>query len=196
MARRGQIISNPVSGETIEFKRTSAETGGRLLEIELTLTPDGKVPGMHVHPEQEERFEVLEGRMRFRMGTRTIVAEPGEVVTVPAGKAHKFANAGDGEAVARVQVRPALDMEELFEETVRLAEEGRVMRTGMPKPLDLAVFVRRFGREVRAPYSPGRLQRAMMAPLAKLAARRDRRAAEGAGRPERAGAATLEPAIA
>jgi hypothetical protein len=130
--------------------------------------------------------------MKFRMGLRTIVAEPGDVVTVPAGKAHKFANAGEGQAVARVQVRPALDMADLFETTVRLAEEGRVMRTGMPKPLDLAVFVRRFGREVRAPYSPGGLQRAMMAPLARLAERRDRRAAE---RTERERAA-LRPAIA
>ena len=87
---------------------------------------------------------------------------------VPAGKAHKFSNNGEGRAVARVQVTPALDMEELFETTVELAKEGRVMRTGMPKPLDLALFVRRFRREVRAPGSPGAMQRAMLAPLAKL----------------------------
>ena len=75
MAYKGQKINNPVSGETITFKRTSAGTGGRLLEIELELTPDGKVPGMHVHPSQEERFEVLEGKMKFRMGMKTIVAD-------------------------------------------------------------------------------------------------------------------------
>ena len=156
MAYKGQRITNPVSGETITFKRTSASTGGRLLEIELELTPDGKVPGMHVHPSQEERFEVLEGKMKFRMGMKTIVAEPGDVVTVPAGKAHKFSNAGDVPARANVQVRPALKMEELFETTVKLAEEGRVMSSGMPKPLDLALFVREFAAEVRAPFSPGR----------------------------------------
>ena len=172
MAYRGQVITNPVSGETITFKRTSASTGGRLLEIELELTPDGKVPGMHVHPSQEERFEVLEGRMKFRMGMRTIVAEAGEVVTVPAGKAHKFSNAGDEPARANVQVRPALKMEELFVTTVKLAEEGRVMNSGMPKPLDLALFVREFAAEVRAPFSPGRFQRAMLAPLAELGSRR------------------------
>ena len=94
------------------------------------------------------------------------------MVTVPAGKAHKFSNAGDGNARANVQVRPALKMEELFETTVKLAEEGRVMRSGMPKPLDLALFVREFAAEVRAPFSPGKVQRAMLAPLAKLGARR------------------------
>lgn len=168
MACAGQVLNNPISGEQITFNRTAADTDGEYLEIELRLAADGKVPGTHVHPEQEERFEVLAGRMRFRMGLKTIEAGPGEVVTVPAGKAHRFANAGDSEAVARVTVTPALRMEDLFETAAELARDGRVMETGMPKPLDLALFVREFKREVRGPLSPGALQRAMLAPLARI----------------------------
>ena len=37
MARTGQIIHNPVSGERIEFLRTAADTDGELLEFELEL---------------------------------------------------------------------------------------------------------------------------------------------------------------
>jgi quercetin dioxygenase-like cupin family protein len=96
MAYSGQMIDNPVSGERIEFLRTAADTNGELLEIELTLDPGGRVPAAHVHPEQEERFHVLEGTMKFRLGLRTIVAHAGDTVTVPAGRVHKFANAGDG----------------------------------------------------------------------------------------------------
>ena len=44
----------------------------------------------------------------------------------------------------------------------------------MPKPLDLALFVREFKREVRGPFSPGVLQRAMLAPLARIAEARGR----------------------
>lgn len=110
MAYTGQIIQNPVSGERIEFLRTAADSDGELLEFELELSPDGRVPGAHVHPEQEERFHVLEGTMKFRLGMRTIVAEAGDSVVVPAGRVHKFANGGDGRARARVQVVPALDM--------------------------------------------------------------------------------------
>ncbi len=177
MAYAGQIIDNPVSGERIVFNRTAADTDGEYLEIELHLAPDGQVPGMHVHPEQEERFEVLEGRMRFRMGLRTIDAGPGDEVTVPAGKAHKFTNAGDETAVARVTVTPALEMERLFETAAELAEDGRVLKSGLPKPLDLALFGREFRREVRGPFSPGWVQRASLAPLAALARMRghDRR---------------------
>ena len=169
MAYAGQTIQNPVSGERIEFHKTAADTNGELLEFELTLAPDGRVPGAHVHPEQEESFEVLEGTMKFRLGMRTIVAEAGETVVVPAGRVHKFTNGGDGVARARVQVTPALDMEHLLETTAELAHEGKVMRSGMPKPLHLALFVGRFRREVRAPFPPAPLVRALMAPLAAIA---------------------------
>jgi quercetin dioxygenase-like cupin family protein len=172
MARTGQIIQNPVSGERIEFLRTAADTDGELLEFELELSADGRVPGAHVHPEQEERFHVLEGTMKFRLGMRTIVAEAGESVVVPAGRVHKFANGGDGRARARIEVVPALDMEDLLCTTAELAHEGNVMRYGMPKPLHLALFVRRFRREVRAPYPPAWFVQAVMAPLAAMARRR------------------------
>ena len=169
MAYTGQIIHNPVSGERITFLQTSRDTTGEKLEIELELSPDGHVPGAHVHPEQEERFHVLEGEMKFRLGMRKIVAGPGETVVVPAGRVHRFANNGDGAARARVEVVPALDMEQLFEATVELALEGNTTRKGMPKPLHLALFVDRFRREVRAPFPPAAVVRALMAPLAALA---------------------------
>ena len=169
MAYAGQTLSNPVSGETIQFVQTAADTDGELLAIDLTLTPDGHVPGTHVHPEQEERFEVLSGTMKFKLGFNTIIAGPGDTVVVPAGKRHRFSNAGDEDAHVHVEVRPALRMEELFETTVALAEEGRVMSSGMPRPLELALFVREYKREVRAPFPPPWVVRATTAPVAALA---------------------------
>jgi quercetin dioxygenase-like cupin family protein len=169
MAYTGQIISNPVSGEQITFLQTAADTNGELLEFELELTPDGHVPGAHVHPSQEERFHVLAGRMKFRRGWRRVVAEAGDTVIVPAGTVHRFANAGDDVARCRVEVVPALDMEQLLETTVELAIEGNVTRTGMPRPLHLALFVERFRREVKAPFPPAWLVRTLMAPLRGLA---------------------------
>src|SRR5215217_1910751 len=172
MAYQGQILQNHVSGERIRFIRTAADTGGELLEFELELAPDGRVPAAHVHREQEERFHVRYGTMKFRLGMRTIVAGPGETVVVPAGRAHRFVNGGDGPARARVEVVPALDMEKLFETAVELAQEGHVTRKGMPKPLHLALFVGRFEREVRAPFPPAGMVRALMAPLHAIARKR------------------------
>jgi quercetin dioxygenase-like cupin family protein len=174
MAYAGQAITNPVSGERITFRKTSADTGGEYLEIDVALTPDGAVPGMHVHPFQEERFEILSGNVRFRKGLKRIDAQAGDVVIVEPGKAHKFQNRGEVGATMRVRVSPALEMERLFEAAVGLAQDGRVTKKGMPKPLDLALFVSEFRDEVRGPGSPGWVQRATLAPLAYIARRRGR----------------------
>jgi mannose-6-phosphate isomerase-like protein (cupin superfamily) len=168
MAYAGQVIDNPISGERITFRKTAADTDGELLAFDLELSPDGHVPGLHVHPIQEERFEVVEGTMRFRK----VIAKAGDVVVVPPGVRHKFANAGDEEARLRVEVRPALRMEQLLETAVALAEDGRTTAGGMPKPLDLALFVHEFKNEVAGPIPPAALQRMMLAPLAWIAKRR------------------------
>ena len=74
--------------------------------------------------------------------------------------------------VANVEVRPAMKMEELFETAVELAEEGRVNKKGMPKPLDFAVFTKEFRNEVVGAFPPVWVQRATLAPLAAIAKRR------------------------
>ena len=124
MAHIGQTLENPASGERITFRATAAQTNGELVAIDLELPAGRRVPGpLHVHPKQEERFEVLEGTMRFRMGRKRIVAEAGEVVVVPAGVRHDFANVGDTDARVHVEIRPALRMEQMFETAVALARE-------------------------------------------------------------------------
>jgi Cupin domain len=115
---------------------------------------------------------VVKGSMRFRMGRERIVAGPGEVVVVPPGVKHDFANAGDEEALVRVEVRPALKMEQLFETAVGLAAQGRTMLGGIPRPLDLALFVEEFEHEVRGAFPPRWLQRIVLGPLAWVARRR------------------------
>ncbi len=175
MAYIGQTLENPVSGERITFRKCAADTEGDLVAIDLELPVGGRVPGgLHLHPLQDERFEVARGRMLFTLGRKRVTAGPGEVVVVPAGVRHDFANAGDTDALVHVEIRPALQIERLFETAVTLAEQGRTMLGGIPKPLELAVFVREFEQEVQAAFPPRWVQRAALAPLAWLADRRDR----------------------
>jgi mannose-6-phosphate isomerase-like protein (cupin superfamily) len=184
MAYRGQTLDNPASGERITFRQTAANTGGALLAIHLQLPAKRRVPGgQHIHPNQEERFEVVGGTMRFKLGRKRVIAGPGEVVVVPAGQKHDFANVGDDDALVRVEVRPALKMEQLFETTVGLAEHGRTMLGGIPRPLDLALFTQAFEDEVQAAFPPRWVQRIVLAPLAWLARRRGRAAATPSPRP-------------
>ena len=149
MIQSGDVLHNPVTGETVHFLRTAAETDGELVEIEVTVQPDGAVAAAHVHPYQSERFDVLEGTLEFRKGRETIVAGAGEVVTVGAGSIHHFSNAGDTPARFRTIVRPALQFERFLETMFALAADGKTNRKGMPNPLRLAVIANAHFDDVR-----------------------------------------------
>jgi quercetin dioxygenase-like cupin family protein len=180
MIKPGQTLENPVTGERFTFAETAATTGGELLSFELGLRPGGAVPIRHVHPVQTERFEVVAGRMRFRVGRRTVLAAVGDVVEIEPGVAHGFANDGDEDARVRVEVRPALRMEEMLEEVVAMAHAGRMTRSGMPRSvLDLAVLARAYDEEAHAPFLGVCLQRLLLAPLLLLARARGRGATTG-----------------
>jgi len=166
----GQTVENPVTGERFTFTHTAASTDGELLAFDFALRPGGSVPIPHVHPVQTERFEVTAGTMRFRVGLRTVIAEPGDVVEVEPGVMHSFVNDGADEARLRVEVRPALAMEEMFADVVEMAEAGRMTRRGLPRNLlDLAVLARTYDAEAHAPLLGVRLQRILLAPLVWLA---------------------------
>jgi quercetin dioxygenase-like cupin family protein len=178
MINPGQTLENPVTGERFTFTHTAATTDGELLAFDFGLRSGGAVPIPHVHPIQTERFEVLDGQMRFRVGLRTVVAGPGDVVEVAPGVAHSFANAGDDDAKLRVEVRPALAMEEMFADVIAMAQAGRMNRRGMPRNLlDLALLARTYDQEAHAPLMGVRLQRLLLAPLVWLARRRGARRA-------------------
>jgi quercetin dioxygenase-like cupin family protein len=166
MIKPGEALENPVTGEHFTFTETAASSDGELLAFELGLRPGGAVPIPHVHPIQAERFEVVEGRMRFRVGFRTVEAGAGDVVEIAPGVMHGFANAGDREARVRVEVRPALAMEEMFGEVIAMARAGRMSKRGMPRnPLDLALLARTYDQEAHAPFMTVGLQRLLLAPL-------------------------------
>ncbi|WP_163570022.1 ATP-binding cassette domain-containing protein [Fodinicola feengrottensis] len=140
MTSDGLVIENPASGERIVIRRTAAETGGDLLAWELFLAPGGRVPSSHAHPEQEERFELLAGRLRFRVGFRTVVAGPGDVVVVRPGQVHGFVNTGGETARVLVETRPALQMQELLETAAALVCANR----RLPRLFDLLLFMHEF----------------------------------------------------
>jgi quercetin dioxygenase-like cupin family protein len=139
--------------------------------VETFVEPDGAVAAAHVHPSQEELFEVLAGELEFRLGKRKLVAKPGDRVLVPAGTPHRFRNVGDETAHFVCEVTPALGFEQLIETMFSLAEDGKVNKKGMPSPLRLAVIARHHFGDVRLPFPPAWLQRlglALGAPLGRL----------------------------
>jgi len=176
VARAGDVLENPSSGDRLTFLRTGAETGGELLEYELEFVPRGFAARDHLHPRQEERHEVLEGAFGLIVDGREQRLGPGDAVTVPPRTQHRVIPLGDDPVRARFALRPALETEVLLETLFGLARDGKVGAGGDPPLLQLAVIFDEFpelGRPVRPPVA---VQRAIMTPLAALGRARGYRA--------------------
>ena len=171
MIHAGDMLENPITGERLLFRKTSGDTGGEAVVLETFVKPDGFVAAAHVHPYQEERFEILDGSAGFMLGGEEFVAGPGEKLTVPAGTPHRFWNASEEEAHFVCEVRPALQFEQLIETMFALASDGKTNSRGLPNPLRLAVIANATFDTVRLPFPPAWMQRmglAMGAPVGRL----------------------------
>ena len=134
----GDVLEHPVTGERITFIVVS----GELLVMEAVWpAPTGRPARTppHVHPEMEERWEVLEGTAAFRIGEEERTCGPGESVVAPPGVAHLAWNPGEGRVRLRIEMRPALRWRAFVE---RLFAAG-----GVPD----AALLREFTREIAAP---------------------------------------------
>jgi quercetin dioxygenase-like cupin family protein len=112
VAHQGQEIEG-FGGHSLLLVKTADETGGELLEMEASYSGEAGMPPEHLHPNQAERFEVLEGTMRAIVDGEERIYEAGETFEVPSGTPHQMA--AEGPARMRWEVRPALRTAEFFE---------------------------------------------------------------------------------
>jgi mannose-6-phosphate isomerase-like protein (cupin superfamily) len=162
-------IVNPLTGYTLTFLEATDELF-RFREVAL---PSTYGPALHVHPLQEERFQVVRGSIEFVMGSQKVVCHPGESVAVPAGVPHTFCNAGRGEAEMIGEYRPGLPeaSRRFFEVYFALARAGLTDAKGLPKIWQIAVEMPTMSDHVRLASPPWAIQRlilALLRPIARL----------------------------
>jgi mannose-6-phosphate isomerase-like protein (cupin superfamily) len=175
VARAGDVLENPTTGERLVFLQTAAETNGELLEYEIEYVPSGFSARDHLHPRQEERHEVLEGSLGLVVDGRDQRLEPGDAVTVPANTQHRIYKTQDAPIRARFALKPSLDQEVLLETLFGLARDGKV-KAGSPSLLQLAVIFDEFGELGRPTTPPPVVQKLLFTPLAALGRARGYRA--------------------
>lgn len=165
----GTVIDSPQTGERLIFRSTVESSGGELFQAELIVQPGSYVVRSHIHPKQEERFVVLEGRYGWKIGKETGIAGPGETLVCPIGVPHSQWNAGDTPMRIYYEHRPALESAELFFETqFGLSREGKLSPKGDIGLLQAAVLVREVGDFIRPASPPVWLQDLVFPPLAAL----------------------------
>ena len=166
MAHAGETIENPVTHDRVIFRMTAQNTKGTLLAFDDVLLVGYISPPEHVHPRQEERFEVISGSLGVRAAGRDQVLSAGESVAVPPGTPHTIWNAGEGETHLLVEFRPALQTETFFETMFALARNGKTNDQGHPGVLQFAAGAFTYGMYVTRP--PVFFQKAVFAVLGPL----------------------------
>lgn len=177
MARPGETIENPATGERVTWVATAHSTGGELLAADLYVRPAAAVGLVHRHVRQVERFAVRSGTAGFEVAREERMLSQGDEVTVPIGVAHRWWNAGQDELRVRMELRPALDTETFFETFFGLARDGKTnaKAKGVPGLLQVAVLFRDLGDSCPQPVKPPPgVQRGLftgLAPIGRLAGR-------------------------
>jgi mannose-6-phosphate isomerase-like protein (cupin superfamily) len=178
MAKSGQVIRNPVTGETVTFLETAADSGGRSLRIEMVADAKAAGAAEHVHPHLTERHEVQEGRLHFRVDKEERVLEASGRLEISPGTPHSFRNADAEPARVLVEYEPASRFEDFMEIVYRLAEQGRTNDKGLPRNfLQAAVIAQAYLDDIALPRVPLFLQRLLfgaLAPIGRLAGYRAR----------------------
>jgi hypothetical protein len=86
MIHAGDMLENSITGERLLFRKTSSDTDGEAVVFETFVEPEGFVAAAHVHPYQEERFEILKGSVGSspgRNGCRPAARQPGSGAKCP-----------------------------------------------------------------------------------------------------------------
>ena len=79
------------------------------LEVEARYQPQGTRPPVHLHPEQDEHFEVLAGEITALVDGEERTYGAGDAFDVPRGTPHTMWNGSDGEVRVLWRTSPALD---------------------------------------------------------------------------------------
>jgi len=160
----------------LTLRRSAAETGGQLLELEAEWRSHSARPPEHLHPSQDEHFEILSGSMTVRIAGEERIVSAGDKFDVPAGTPHEMWTTGEP-ARALWQVRPALRTQTFFETIWGLAGDGKLNSKGAPGILQGALLAQEYSDVFRLTKPPRPVQKvafALLAPIARLRGHRGR----------------------
>jgi quercetin dioxygenase-like cupin family protein len=141
----------PVAQEVIRVGQleirylNEAGNGCQMGCFEMRVPPGSNVPPPHSHPANEEIVYVLEGTLRYTVGSETRDLQPGDSMATPCGVVHGFSN--PHAAVVRALVVNSPDIgAQYFREVGLIINAG-----GQPDRAKLMATMQKFGLVPAAP---------------------------------------------
>ena len=107
--------------------------------FELTVPPGSNVPPPHSHSNNEEIVYVLEGTLRYAVGSESRDLTPGQTMHTPKGVVHGFSNPFDVPARALIVLSPDIGLQ-YFKDLAAVVNKG-----GPPDKAALVAVMDRYG---------------------------------------------------
>jgi quercetin dioxygenase-like cupin family protein/uncharacterized protein YndB with AHSA1/START domain len=152
-----ETLQIPELGLAIELISKSPEQ----LVIEVTGRPRGFLRQAHIHTDQTERHEVLEGQLKLVIDGKDHLLSAGDALEVPPGTSHRQLPAGEGDGRVRITISPAGTTWHFLRRLAKMSAEKQFNRWGFPKPVAGAELFNDYGAEGRASRPPYAIQRAL-----------------------------------
>src|SRR5271169_5304738 len=129
---------------SIQYLLDGARTGTMGM-FELSIPPGSNVPPPHSHSNNEELVYVLEGTLRYRVGSDTRDLDPGQSTHTPRGTVHAFSNPFERPARALIILSPDIGAQ-YFKDVAAVVSAG-----GPPDKGALVAVMSRYGLLPSAP---------------------------------------------
>ncbi|MEO5998216.1 MAG: cupin domain-containing protein [Chitinophagaceae bacterium] len=98
----------------IDYKVSGADTGGDLAICVSSNNHKGTGPALHVHPDLDETFFILESEFKYRVGDEFFYLKVGDSIFIPRNIPHAFTCTSDIPGKLLIVVQPAGKLEEFF----------------------------------------------------------------------------------
>lgn len=137
-----------VGAMAVSFLLESEQTEGALTAFECEVPAGAKMPAPHSHDAFDETIYGLAGTTTFTVAGIDHEIRPGDMVFIPRGAVHGFANQGDTDACFLAVVTPGLFGPDYF------GEIGAILDAAAGGPPDLPAIAEVMSRHGLTPAPP------------------------------------------
>ena len=164
MTTQFPVLHHPQTGESIRILESTDD----VFRMELTIAPRGEVAAAHIHPHQEQTFEIVAGQLSVTTASGPRVLEASEVLVLAPGAAHSQGNPFDKPVVAIETYRPARRIREFFEVFFTMGMNGMTDAKGLPPLLYVVALFDEFSDSILPGRRVERIMVRLLAPLARV----------------------------
>lgn len=164
----GKVMGIAGTRDTAEILETADMTNGAYVRTRISFAPNTIKPAVHVHPYQDETYEVQSGTLTYMLNGEMRRAGAGTTVFLPRNVAHQHRSEGPEQTMTIQTVSPALDFDYLIENIFGLASEGKLVR-GRVHLLQGSVWLQKLKGPITLPNVPLWIQRVVAMLLTPIA---------------------------